>query len=86
MVRVIATAAALLALAASATGCGGSSLQSIVRHDSDQTWGEPNPRILSVESVHLANGAAANVVRLRGNFRFDSAGCACVSRTNYAVL
>ena len=84
MLRFLSAAGVLATTVVIAAGCGSSSLQSVVRHDSKETWNEPNPRILSVESVQLASGASANVVRLQGHFRFE--GERGVSRTSYAVL
>ena len=87
MLRIIVAIGVVVAVTAIASGCGSSSLESIVRRDSAQTWGESNPRILSVESVELAGGSREHVVRLQGNFLFNCNAPGChASRTHYAVL
>ena len=86
MPRALVAVAALVT-ATALSGCGGASLDSIVRHDSEQTWGEPNPRILSVEHVQALSGSHETVVHLRGTFRFtcDAPGCHATT-SHYAVL
>jgi hypothetical protein len=93
--RISATLGVILAVCVFSAGCGGTSLRTIARADAKKYLGNPNPQLLSIETVRLENGDQHVVVRMKGNFTLMLPSCGpfvarvhrnCHPSAHYAVI
>src|SRR5947209_2820797 len=70
MLRAFAVAGALVSAAGMAAGCGSAGLQASADRIG-RAWGDFHPTIVRQQVVPLATGTEAEIMQLRGRFRFS---------------